>query len=31
MQIMSITPTEEGIGAIVDGLPRFLEKVGDFV
>ena len=31
MQIMSITPTEEGIGAIVDGLPGFLDKVGDFV
>ena len=23
MQIMSITPTEEGITAIVEGLPRF--------
>ena len=31
MQIMSITPTEEGIGAIVEGLPGFLDKVGDFV
>jgi hypothetical protein len=31
MQIMSITPTEEGISAIVEGLPRFLDKVGDFV
>ena len=31
MQIMSITPTEEGISAIVEGLPGFLDKVGDFV
>jgi hypothetical protein len=31
MQIMSIIPTEEGIGAIVDGLPGFLDKVDDFV
>jgi hypothetical protein len=31
MQIMSITPTEEGIGAFVDGLPGFLDKVSDFV
>ena len=31
MQIMSITPTEEGITAIVEGLPGFLDKVGDFV
>jgi hypothetical protein len=28
---MSITLTEEGIGAIVDSLPRFLDKVGDFI
>jgi hypothetical protein len=28
---MSITPIEEGISAIVEGLPRFLDKVGDFV
>jgi len=31
MQIMSIIPTEEGIGAIMDRLPGFLDKVGDFV
>ena len=31
MQIMSIPPTEEGITAIVEGLPGFLDKVGDFV
>jgi hypothetical protein len=31
MQIMSITPTEEGISAIVEGLSRFLDTVGDFV
>jgi hypothetical protein len=31
MQIMSITLTEEGISAIVEGLPGFLDKVGDFV
>ena len=31
MQIMSITLTEEGITAIVEGLPGFLDKVGDFV
>ena len=28
---MSITPTEEGITAIVEGLPGFLDKVGDYV
>ena len=28
---MSITPTEEGITVIVEGLPGFLDKVGDFV
>ena len=31
MQIMSITLTEEGITAIVEGLPGFLDKVGDYV
>jgi hypothetical protein len=31
MQIMSITLIEEGISAIVEGLPRFLDKVGDFI
>jgi hypothetical protein len=31
MQIMSITPTEEGITAIVEGLLGFLDEVGDFV
>ena len=28
---MSITPTEEGITTIVEGLPGFLDKVGDYV
>jgi hypothetical protein len=31
MQIMSITLTEEGIGAIVDSLPGSLDKVSDFI
>jgi hypothetical protein len=31
IQIMSITLTEEGITAIVEGLPGFLDKVGDYV
>ena len=31
IQIISITPTEEGITAIVEGLPGFLDKVGDYV
>jgi hypothetical protein len=31
MQIISITLTEEGITAIMEGLPGFLDKVGDFV
>ena len=31
MQIMSITLTEEGITVIIEGLPRFLDKVGDYV
>jgi hypothetical protein len=31
MQIMLITLSEEGITAIVEGLPGFLDKVGDFV
>ena len=28
---MSITLTEEGITVIIEGLPGFLDKVGDFV
>jgi hypothetical protein len=28
---MSITPTEEGITTIVEGLPGFLDKVGDYI
>jgi hypothetical protein len=28
---MSITLTEEGITVIVEGLPGFLDKVGDYV
>ena len=28
---MSIILTEEGIGAIIDDLPRFLDKVSDFI
>jgi hypothetical protein len=31
IQIISITPTEEGITVIVEGLPGFLDKVGDYV
>ena len=31
MQIMSITLTEEGITVIIEGLPGFLDKVGDYV
>ena len=31
IQIMSIIPTEEGITTIVEGLPGFLDKVGDYV
>jgi hypothetical protein len=31
IQIISITPTEEGITVIIEGLPGFLDKVGDFV
>ena len=31
MQIMLITLTEEGITVIVEGLPGFLDKVGDYV
>jgi hypothetical protein len=31
IQIMSITLTEEGITAIVEGLLGFLDKVGDFI
>jgi hypothetical protein len=28
---MLITLTEEGITVIIEGLPRFLDKVGDYV
>jgi hypothetical protein len=31
MQIMSIVLTEEGITVIVEGLPGFLDKVGDYI
>ena len=31
IQIMSITLIEEGISVIVEGLPRFLDKVSDFI
>jgi hypothetical protein len=31
IQIMSIILTEEGITVIIEGLPRFLDKVGNYI
>jgi hypothetical protein len=31
IQIILIVPTEEGITVIIEGLPGFLDKVGDYI